>query len=111
MIDQIRDMVDAVLIRRDRNHIEDLHRHAVELDHVAAGLDEPRVEQNSGCFSEEWDLTGVVKLVPPIEVCVVEKRMDRKVRQELRYGANDCTIDVASDREVQLGAMAGARHR
>jgi len=29
----------------------------------------------------------------------------------LRHRANEYTIDVTPDREVQLGAMAGARHR
>src|SRR4051794_26058832 len=111
MIDEIRHLVDVVLVRRDWNHVEDLHQHAVELDHVPARLDEAGVEQNGGCVPEERDLTWVVELVPPVEECDVEKRVDRKVRQKLRYGINGCTIDVAPNREMQFGAMAGAGHR
>src|SRR5262249_46190479 len=98
MIDQLRHMVDAVLICRDRNHVEDLHHHTVELDDVPAGFDEPGMEEDGGCLPEERDLTRIMELVPPVEEGAVEKRVDRQVGQELRYGANRCAIDVGPDR-------------
>jgi hypothetical protein len=111
MIHQVCDMVDLVFILRDRNHIEDLHQHAVELDHIPARLDEPGVEEERCCAPEERDLTRVAELVPPVEERVIEKRVDSQFRQKLRYGVGGCRIDVAPDREMQLGAMAGAGHR
>src|SRR5215470_17717862 len=110
MIDQVCDMVDAVFIRGDRNHIEDLHQHPVELDLIPARLDESRVEEDRCCVSEERDLVRVAELVPPVEERVIEKRVNSQLYQKLRDGVGGCMIDVSPDREMKLGAMAGAGH-
>src|SRR5215470_5185551 len=104
-------MIDVILVRGNRDYVEDLHQYAVKLDRIPAVPDKFGMKEDGGCVGKEWNATRIANLMPPVEERVIEERVDRQVREEPRYCPAGCGIEVAPDREMQLRPVIGAGHR